>query len=181
LSLFPNHKKDRNPKMSTNHLVSDRPGKPYKGIAMEGVIARWYAKNGGRVSEQKVLVKKIKEALPTGGDVLEVAPGPGYLAIELASSHNYKVTGLEISKTFIEIAQNNAKKANVEVDFRHGNASDMPFEEKTFDFIICVATFKNFSQPVEAIREMYRMLKPKTKTCIVDLRRDVPLDTINRH
>ena len=167
--------------MSTNHLVSDRLGKPYKGIAMEGVIARWYAKNGGRGSEQKVLVKKIKEALPTGGDVLEVAPGPGYLAIELASSRIYKVTGLEISKTFIEIAQNNARKANVAVEFRHGNASEMPFEEKTFDFIICVAAFKNFSQPVEAIREMYRVLKPKAKACIVDLRRDVPLDTINRH
>ena len=122
--------------MSTNHLVSDRPGKPYKGIAMEGVIARWYAKNGGRVSEQIVIVKKIKEALPTGGDVLEVAPGPGYLAIELASSHIYKVTGLEISKTFIEIAQANARQANVTVDFRHGNASEMPLEDNTFDFIV---------------------------------------------
>ena len=167
--------------MSTNHLVSDRPGKPYKGIAMEGIIARWYAKNGGRVSEQKILVKKIKEALPKGGDVLEVAPGPGYLAIELASSRIYKVTGLEISKTFIEIAQNNAKKANVEVDFRHGNASDMPFADNIFDFIICVAAFKNFSQPVEAIREMYRVLGPKRKACIVDLRRDVPLEEINKH
>jgi ubiquinone/menaquinone biosynthesis C-methylase UbiE len=167
--------------MLSNYFTANRPGKPYKGIPMEGIIAKWYAKNGGRVSEQKLLVKKIKDTLPKGGDVLEVAPGPGYLAIELAKSSIYKVTGLEISKTFIQIAQDNARKANVYVQFRQGNASEMPFEDKSFDFIICVAAFKNFSQPVEAIREMYRVLKPDGKACIVDLRRDVPLEQIDKH
>jgi ubiquinone/menaquinone biosynthesis C-methylase UbiE len=167
--------------MLSNYFTVNRPGKPYKGIPMEGMIAKWYAKNGGRVSEQKLLAKKIKDTLSKGGDVLEVAPGPGYLALELAKSNIYRVTGLEISKTFIEIAQDNAKKANVDVQFRQGNASEMPFEDKTFDFIICVAAFKNFSQPVEAIREMYRVLKPGGKACIVDLRRDVPLEQIDKH
>jgi ubiquinone/menaquinone biosynthesis C-methylase UbiE len=167
--------------MLSNYFTANRPDKPYKGIPMEGMIAKWYAKNGGRVSEQKLLAKKIKDTLSKGGDVLEVAPGPGYLALELAKSNIYRVTGLEISKTFIEIAQDNAKKANVDVQFRQGNASEMPFEDKTFDFIICVAAFKNFSQPVEAIREMYRVLKPGGKACIVDLRRDVPLERIDKH
>ena len=167
--------------MSTYNLTSNKPVKPYKGLPMEGVIARWYAKNGGRISEQKLLAKKIRNILPTGSSILEVAPGPGYLAIELATFKNYKVTALEISKTFIEIAQENAKKADVEVDFRHGNASDMPFVDKTFDFIICVAAFKNFTEPVEAIREMYRVLKPGGKACIVDLRRDVPVEKIDKH
>ena len=167
--------------MTTNYVVQDKHIKPYKGPPMEGMIAKWYAKNGGRVSEQKLLVEKIKNALPEGGNVLEVAPGPGYLAIELARHGSYKVTGLEISKTFIEIAQDNAKKMNVNVEFRHGNASDMPFEDNIFDFIICVAAFKNFSQPVEAIREMHRVLSPGGKACIVDLRRDVPLEKIDSH
>ena len=167
--------------MSTNDLVSNKPIKPYKGMPMEGMIAKWYAKNGGRVSEQKLLVKQIRAALPEGGNVLEVAPGPGYLAIELASSSVYRVTALEISKTFIEIAQDNAGKANVDIQFRHGNASAMPFEEEVFDFIICVAAFKNFTQPLEAIREMHRVLKPNGRACIIDLRRDVPQDKIDRH
>ena len=175
--------------MTTYNLASQKPGKPYKGLAMEGVIAKWYAKNTGRASEQKLLADKIRNNLPAGGSILEVAPGPGFLAIELASSANFKVTALEISKTFIEIAQGNAKKANVNVDFRHGNASAMPFEDETFDFIICVAAFKNFTEPVEAIREMYRVLrspdalsgKPGGRACIVDLRRDVPVEKINGH
>ena len=167
--------------MSTNDLVSNKPIKPYKGPPMEGMIAKWYAKNGGRVSEQKLLVEKIKAALPAGGNVLEVAPGPGYLAIELAKYGSYKVTGLEISKTFIEIARTNAEKEKVNVEFRHGNASDMPFEDNAFDFIICVAAFKNFTEPVDAIREMHRVLKPGGKACIMDLRRDISMESINKH
>jgi ubiquinone/menaquinone biosynthesis C-methylase UbiE len=44
-----------------------------------------------------------------------------------------------------------------------------------------VAAFKNFSEPVEAIREMHRVLKPGGKACIMDLRRDVPMERINQH
>ena len=165
--------------MTENTL--NRSAKPYKGMAMEGVIARWYAKNTGRASEQKQLLEKIKPSLPATGSILEVAPGPGFLSIEFARLGKYKVTALEISQTFIEIAQANARQAKVNVDFRHGNASEMPFGDGTFDFITCVAAFKNFSEPVEAIREMYRVLKPGGKACIVDLRRDISMDKVNAH
>jgi ubiquinone/menaquinone biosynthesis C-methylase UbiE len=148
---------------------------------MEGPIAKWYAKNTGRAPEQKVIFDRVKGALPINANILEVAPGPGFLSIEFAKAGTYKVTALEISKTFIEIAQTNAKDAGVRVDFRHGNASAMPFAENMFDFIICVAAFKNFTEPVGAIREMYRVLKPGGKACIVDLRRDVSFESVDRH
>lgn len=148
---------------------------------MEGIIARWYAKNTGRAPEQKVIFDKVKGTLPINANILEVAPGPGFLSIEFAKVGTYKVTALEISKTFIEIAQANAKEAGVHVDFRHGNASEIPFAENMFDFIICVAAFKNFTEPVDAIREMHRVLKPGGKACIMDLRRDVSFESVDRH
>jgi ubiquinone/menaquinone biosynthesis C-methylase UbiE len=154
--------------------------KPYKGFPMEGLIAKWYAKNTGRGPEQTIIFNKVKNTLTAHANVLEVAPGPGFLAIEFAKA-GHKVTALEISKTFVEIAEANAKEAKVSVDVRQGNASAMPFGEDQFDFIICVAAFKNFSEPVEAIREMYRVLKPSGKACIMDLRRDVPMERINQH
>ena len=146
--------------------------KAYKGIAMEGLIAKWYAKTARRDEEFKMYVSRVNETAPAGSRVLEVAPGPGYLSIELAKQGKYQVTGLDISKTFVEIARTNAAQAGVQVDFRHGNASDMPLADATFDFIICTAAFKNFTQPVRAIAEMYRVLKPGGTTLIVDLRRD---------
>ena len=167
--------------MSTHGVISNKTAKPYKGLAMEGLIAKWYAKNTGRAPEQKVIFNKVKGTLPSHANILEVAPGPGFLSIEFAKVRKYKVTALEISKTFIEIAQTNAKEAGVHVDFRHGNASEMPFAENMFDFIICVAAFKNFTEPVEAIREMHRVLKPGGKACIMDLRRDVSFESVDRH
>ncbi len=167
--------------MSTQNLVSNKSVKPYKGMAMEGVIAKWYAKNTGRAPEQKVIFNKVKGILPLNANILEVAPGPGFLSIEFAKVGNYTVSALEISKTFIEIAQANAKEAGVNIDFRHGNASEMPFAENIFDFIICVAAFKNFTEPVEAIREMYRVLKPGGKACIMDLRRDISFEDVDKH
>ena len=146
--------------------------KAYKGIAMEGLIAKWYAKTARRDEEFKMYVSRVNETAPAGSRVLEVAPGPGYLSIELAKQGKYQVTGLDISKTFVEISRTNDAQAGVQFAFRHGNASDMPLADATFDFIICTAAFKNFTQPVRAIAEMYRVLKPGGTTLIVDLRRD---------
>jgi ubiquinone/menaquinone biosynthesis C-methylase UbiE len=146
--------------------------KAYKGMAMEGPIARWYAKNARRDTEFKMWANTVNATVPAGGHVLEVAPGPGFLSIEIARLGKYRVTGLDISRTFVEIAQANARQANVTIDFRHGNASDMPFANETFDFIICTAAFKNFTQPVQAIAEMQRVLKPGGQALIVDLRRN---------
>jgi len=57
--------------------------------------------------------------------VLEVAPGPGFFAIELAKQGDFKLTGLDISQTLVEIAAENARKAGVKIDFRLGNAAAM--------------------------------------------------------
>ncbi len=156
----------------TVHTDNPKIAKAYRGIAMEGFIARWYNKTARRDGEFKALAAKVNETVPAGGHILEVAPGPGFLSIELARTGKYRVTGLDISKTFVEIAQTNARAANVAIDFQQGNAADMPFANLQFDFIICTAAFKNFTQPVQAIAEMHRVLKPGGKALIADLRRD---------
>jgi len=153
--------------------------KPYKGMAMEGVIATWYARNARREDEFKRWAQLVNSTVAPGGRVLEVAPGPGYLSIEVAKSGKYRVTGLDISKSFVEIAQTKAREAGAQVDFRHGNASDMPFANESFEFIICTAAFKNFTQPVKAIAEMQRVLTPGGQALIVDLRRDVSRAAVN--
>ena len=164
----------------TTQTTNPKTTKAYKGMAMEGPIARWYAKNARRDAEFKMWVSRVNETVAAGSRVLEVAPGPGFLSVELARSGKYQVTGLDISKTFVEIAQDNARQANVSVDFRLGNASDMPFANETFDFIICTAAFKNFTQPVQAIAEMQRVLRPGGKALIVDLRRDASRADVDR-
>jgi ubiquinone/menaquinone biosynthesis C-methylase UbiE len=121
----------------------------------------------------------VAAELPCGSRVLEVAPGPGYFAVELARLGSYHVVGLDVSRSFVRIATGNARAAGVEVEFRQGNASSMPFESDSFDFIYCRAAFKNFAEPVEAINEMHRVLRPGGKAVISDLRKDAPHDEID--
>ena len=148
--------------------------KAYKGMGMEGGVARWYDKTTRRdLPEFKALARRVAAGLAPGAKVLEVAPGPGFFAIELAKIGKYEITGLDISKSFVDIAKGNAQQEHVEVDFREGNVSQMPFAEASFDFLLCRAAFKNFADPVGAIREMRRVLKPGGRALVIDLRKDV--------
>lgn len=151
-------------------------------MGMEGSVARWYERTTRKdVPEFRRQAVRFAEMLPMGGDVLEVAPGPGFLSIAMAKAGNLRVTGLDISNTFVNLARCNAAKAGVRVDFRHGNAAKMPFQDSSFDFLVCRAAFKNFSDPVGALREMRRVLKPGRRGVIIDLRRDVPMREITRY
>jgi len=156
--------------------------KGYKGMGMEGRVAHWYARNTARdLPDFAALAQRVSAPLAAGSRVLEVAPGPGYLAIEIARRGRYQVVGLDVSRTFVDIAARNARAAHVDVDFRQGNASAMPFPDNTFDLIVCRAAFKNFSQPVAAMNEMYRVLDPGGRALIVDLRKDASLEDINAY
>lgn len=158
--------------MTTQH-------KAYKGIAMEGVIATWYAKNTSRDRRRfEEVSRAVAERVPPGHRVLEVAPGPGYLAIEIAKSGR-QIAALDISKSFVKMALENARKAGVTIDVRHGNAAAMPFADASFDFVVCTAAFKNFSDPVGTLNEIHRVLKPGGQASIYDLRRDATLEDID--
>jgi ubiquinone/menaquinone biosynthesis C-methylase UbiE len=155
--------------------------KPCKGWGMEGAVARWYAALTKKSLEDfRALARRVAKQILPQSRVLEVAPGPGYCAIELAKLGDYQITGLDISETFVEIACANAAKANVRIDFRRGNASGMPFDNDTFDFLLCRAAFKNFSEPQRALEEMYRVLRPGGQALIIDLRRDAAKESINQ-
>ena len=158
-----------------------KTGKAYKGMAMEGPIATWYAKNTGQGLRLRWFIEvgqSIAGRVGPGCRILEVAPGPGFLAIEIAKSGQCSVTGLDISDSFVRIALENARKAGVAIDFRHGNASAMPFPDASFDFVVCTAAFKNFSDPIGALNEIHRVLTPGGQASIYDLRKDASRDEI---
>jgi ubiquinone/menaquinone biosynthesis C-methylase UbiE len=147
---------------------------------MEGIIATWYARNTANdVRGTRKSASSVADRLKPGARVLEVAPGPGYLAIEISKMGDYRVSGLDISHSFVRIAAENARKAGVSVDFRHGDAAHMPFPDESFDFVVCRAAFKNFSDPVGALNEFHRVLMHGGQALIIDLRKDASLADID--
>jgi ubiquinone/menaquinone biosynthesis C-methylase UbiE len=144
----------------------------FKGPEMEGGVARWYAKlrrSGNQIEEYRKQAVQLTAGLPVGAKVLEVAPGPGYLAVEMARLGRVQVTGLDISHTFVQIASENAREAGVTIDFHQGDAAVMPFEAESFDLIVCQAAFKNFMHPSSALDEMYRVLRAGGTAVIQDM------------
>jgi len=160
--------------------VADKPPKAHKGAGMEGFVARWYARQTARDSDEfERTARRISPYLSPASRVLEIAPGPGYLAIELVKLTGARLTGLDISRTFVAIARENARRAGLRIDFEQGDAADLPFPADQFDFIVCRAAFKNFTRPLAALDEMRRVLKPGGAALIIDLRKDFSKEAIN--
>lgn len=155
--------------------------KPHGDRPIEGMMAKWYASNTGEMMQQYVeLAKRIAGQLPAGSRVLEVAPGPGYFCIELAKLGSFSITGMDLSRTFVKMAAEKAAQAGVRAQFVQGSASNMPFPKETFDFLLCRAAFKNFADPVGALKEMCRVLRPGGSALLIDLSHDAKPDDVSR-
>ena len=155
--------------------------KAYKGMGMEGGVARWYDKATRRDMPEFVqLAARIAALVPASATVLEVAPGPGFLAIELAR-RGLEVWAVDVSRSFVEIARRNAAAAGVTPRFELGDAAALPIGDATVDFVVCRAAFKNFSQPVTALAEMRRVLRPGGTALLIDMRRDVSIAALKHY
>jgi len=138
---------------------------------MEGRQARWYAaqrRSGGQMAAYRARARELAAGLPPGAGVLEVAPGPGYLAAELARL-GLSVTAVDVSRTMVEIATEHARGEGVAVDVRQGDVADLALQSSSFDLVVCQAAFKNFTEPVRALDEMHRVLRTGGTAVIEDL------------
>ncbi len=150
-----------------------RPPKAHRGVGMEGFIANWYARQTAKDRERfEETARHVAAHVGPRACVLEIAPGPGYLAIEIAKRIGCRVVGVDISRTFVRIANENSAKAGLDIAFEEGDAAYLPLPANGFDFVVCTAAFKNFTRPLAALDEMHRVLKPGGTALIIDLRKD---------
>lgn len=104
--------------------------------------------------------------------VLDLACGYGRLAIPLASK-GFRVEGIDITPVFIERAEEEAKRRKLNIGFKVGNMTNLPYEDNSFDSVIWMwDAFSELTQEVEqmsAILEIYRVLK-KGGLALVEVR-----------
>ena len=67
-----------------------------------------------------------------------------------------EVVGLDFSGEVIEIAKRNVPQA----EFRQGDAQDLPFDDESFDAVVCGYGVIHVSEPEKALLEMHRVLRP---------------------
>ena len=104
-------------------------------------------------------------------NILEVGSGPGFiteqLLIDLPHSH---ITSLEIDDTLIQRAkQPLSNYSEVQLEFVQGSVYHTGLPDNSYDFVIARMLFLLLQNPIEASKELLRVLKPGGKLVIIDI------------
>jgi SAM-dependent methyltransferase len=94
-----------------------------------------------------------------GQKVLDVGCGTGVVAVTAALA-GAQVSGLDLTPELIERARVNSQIAGVAVDWREGDAEQLPFGDAAFDVVLSQFGHMFAPRPAVAIGEMLRVLKP---------------------
>ena len=103
------------------------------------------------------------------GALLDVACGPGVVTAALAPEAS-SVVAFDATEQMLEKARARCAKAGLRnVDFRQGNAENLPFSDGQFDGVVTRLALHHFANPQRALDEMFRVLRPGGAAVIVDL------------
>jgi len=100
--------------------------------------------------------------LQPGERVLDIACGTGFVARLAAQSvgANGRVVGIDLNPSMIDAARAAAERDTAAtIDWRIGDAADLPFENGGFDVVLCQQGLQFFPDRVQALREMRRVLR----------------------
>lgn len=103
------------------------------------------------------------------GNVLDVACGPGVVTAALAPGAA-SVTAFDATEPMLERARARCARAGLaNVDFRCGDAENLPFADAQFDGVVTRLAVHHFADPQRAVNEMFRVLRPGGTAVIVDV------------
>ncbi|GAB2464562.1 class I SAM-dependent methyltransferase [Streptomyces incanus] len=127
-------------------------------------------------------VDSVRDAGIGSGRVLEAGCGPGYLGLEWLAQATGDATlaGIDLSPAMLDRARTNAQAYGVSsrTDYTVANVLELPFPDATFDHAFSSASLHEWSDPVTALREIHRVLRPGGAFCVSDLRRDTDRTTL---
>ncbi|MGB7292787.1 MAG: class I SAM-dependent methyltransferase [Thermodesulfobacteriota bacterium] len=93
-------------------------------------------------------------AVGPGARVLDVATGPGALAFRAANRGASSVIGVDLSPQMVRLAV----AAYPCVEFRQGDAEDLPFHDRSFDAVVSNFGIGHFPRPERALGEFLRVV-----------------------
>lgn len=120
---------------------------------------------------------------PTSGivankKVLDLGCGSGIITHELAQQvYPGQVVGLDISQALLDKGQlayseQVNKEHKIDICFQQGSIYALPFSEASFDIVYARLLFQHLDRPLEALKNIFHVLKPGGVVCIVDVDKD---------
>jgi ubiquinone/menaquinone biosynthesis C-methylase UbiE len=131
------------------------------------IAGQWDEIRSGYFTEHMRDAAIAKTHLPENAVVADIGSGTGFVAAGLASKAA-KVYGFDASTEMLAVAARNLEKfPNVEL--KQASGDSIPLPDATLDGIFANMYLHHAPDPLTAIREMARLLKPGGALCITDL------------
>lgn len=132
-------------------------------------FARWYGVEAA-VSDRLFGVGALRQAVVgrARGRVLDVACGSGQNFAALAGSDAESVVAVDLTPQMLQRAGRRATDVGLQVDLREGDAQALTFEDASFDTVCSSLSMCTFPDPVAALAEMARVLRPGGEVLLVE-------------
>ena len=103
-----------------------------------------------------------RATLQPGERVLDIACGTGVVARHVAQqiSDSGSITGIDLNEGMLEMARVQAERKGAKVEWRQGDAGALPFDDASFNVVLCQQGLQFFPDKAAALREMHRVLMP---------------------
>src|SRR5262245_37367442 len=113
-----------------------------------------YHQHWGNLSRQSAEAMLDAAGIAPGTRVLDVATGAGYVA-GAAARRGAHVIGIDFSGAQVELAQ----VTFAGIEFRQGDAEQLPFDADTFDAVVIGFGVNHLPHPERAFLEAFRVLR----------------------
>ena len=98
-----------------------------------------------------------------GEKIIDIACGTGLVSFPLAdkTGEDGFVTATDISERMVEMARSAAKEKNyTHIEFERMDAEELKLQDGIYDVAVCALGLMYFPDPIKALKEMWRVLKP---------------------
>ena len=116
-------------------------------------------------SEAKRIIEET--GVKRGSKILDIGCGPGFFTMIL-TKYGMEVTGIDYSDDMLLQAKANAESKGIAASFYKMDASDLSFEDESFDLIVSRNVIWNLERPEKAYSEILRVLRPGCKAYVSD-------------
>ncbi|HEX4178715.1 MAG TPA: class I SAM-dependent methyltransferase [Rhizomicrobium sp.] len=100
--------------------------------------------------------------------MLDVACGPGIVACAAATQAGH-VTGIDLTPAMIEQARERQQRSGLtNLTWRIGDETKLPFPDQSFDVVLTRYSFHHMPEPIAALREMKRVVRPAGRIIVID-------------
>jgi ubiquinone/menaquinone biosynthesis C-methylase UbiE len=157
-------------RQTTDDLGFDLGERVTTGIDFNEATARMLERmyTAPEVALQRALVLHSM-ALRAGEVVLDVGPGPGFLATDMAAivGPSGVVSGIDQSEPMVAMSRERCRD-QAWVDMQVGEATELPFQDGVFDAAVATQVYEYVQDVDLALRELFRVLRPGGRAFIVD-------------